>query len=177
MSETTPEESTAGAQAAQPPAQESQSQSPPSSQEATDWKSEARKWEDRAKANKKAADELERQRQATMSEAERAVLEAETRGRSAAALEFGKRLAKSEFDSLAGRRNSGFDTSPVFEYLDLGRLVGEDGEPDSKAIKAAVDRLVPEPQPTTPSYDGGARTAASSPVNMNDLVRRMRDNR
>lgn len=39
--------------------------------DATDWKAEARKWEERAKANKDAAEELVRLKESQMSEAER----------------------------------------------------------------------------------------------------------
>ena len=39
--------------------------------DATDWKAEARKWEARAKANRSAADELEKLKESTMSESER----------------------------------------------------------------------------------------------------------
>ena len=65
----------------------------------TDWKAEARKWETRAKENGAKAKEFEKQQQASMTEAERAVAEAETRGRTAAASEYGTRLARTEFDA------------------------------------------------------------------------------
>jgi len=137
----------------------------------TDWKAEARKWEQRAKENRQAAAQLEKQRQASMTEAERAVAEAEARGRSAAALDFGKRLARTQFDAAAGRRNPDFDTAPALEFLDLGKFVGEDGEPDTKAIKAAVERLVPAPPSGPPSFDGGARKSAQGAPDMNQIMR------
>lgn len=40
--------------------------------EETDWKAQARKWEERAKANKEAADELEKLKESQMSEQEKA---------------------------------------------------------------------------------------------------------
>lgn len=158
-------------QASEPPkaTEPPQSAEPPKPE--IDWVAEARKWEARAKENKKAADELDRQRKASMTEAERAVAEAEARGRTTAVADFGKRLARTQFDSLAGRRNATFDTAPVFEYLDLARFVGDDGEPDVKAITAAVERLVPEPQNGPPSFDGGARRTADKAPNMNELIR------
>ena len=62
---------------------------------------EARKWETRSKENHQAKTELEKQRQAAMTDAERAVAEAEAKGRTAAASEFGKRLATSEIRAQA----------------------------------------------------------------------------
>jgi hypothetical protein len=41
-----------------------------------------------------------------------------------------------EFDAAAGRRNPDFDTKSALDYVDLAKFVGEDGEPDPKAIKA-----------------------------------------
>jgi hypothetical protein len=80
-----------------------------------------------------------------MTDAQRALSEAETNGRTAAVKEFGQRLARTEFDAAAGRRNPDFDTASALEFVDLSRFVGDDGEPDTKAIKAAVERLVPAP--------------------------------
>jgi len=138
----------------------------------TDWKAEAQKWEQRAKSNRDAATAMEKSQRATMTEAERQVSEAKAAGRSEAVTEFGKRLARTEFDAVAGRRNPDFDTKSALEWVDLSRFVGEDGEPDSKAIKAAVERLVPEAVSGPPSFDGGARTPAAPAKDMNDLLRR-----
>jgi hypothetical protein len=154
-------------EAAQPP--EASSQEPP---DTTDWKAEARKWEQRAKDNKKAADDLDKQRKASMTEAERAVAEAEQRGRLSALTEFGTRLARTEFDAAAARRNPDYDTAGTFEWLDLSRFVGDNGEPDAKAIQAAVERLVPVPTGGTPSFDGGARTTPPAPAGMTALIRK-----
>jgi hypothetical protein len=140
----------------------------------TDWKAEARKWEQRAKENREAAKQLEQQRKAAMTESERAVAEAEERGRTAAVQQYGQRLARTEFIAEAARRNPGFDASQILDDLNLARYIGEDGEPDSKAIAKAVQRLIPEanagtPQP--PSFDGGTRQAAPAGVSMSDLIR------
>jgi len=129
---------------------------------------EAAKYRTEAKA---AAAELEKQRQASMTEAEKAVAEAEARGRSAAATEYGKRLARTEFDAAAGRRNADFDTASALEFVDLTRFLDENGEPDSKAIKSAVERLVPESSGGIPSFDGGARNATKS-SDFNQVLRR-----
>lgn len=115
--------------------------------------------------------ELEQVRTASMSEAEKVAHEAEQRGRQAATAEFGQRLARTQFDALAGRRNADVDTAKVLEYVDLSKFVGEDGEPDLKAITAAVERLVPAPAGGTPSFDGGGRSKAAAPKDMNALIR------
>lgn len=116
--------------------------------------------------------EMEKVRQASMSEAEKAVAEAEARGLKTGRTEGGARLARTEFDALAGRRNPDFDTASALEWVDLARFVGEDGEPDTKAIKAAVERLVPVPDGGPPSFDGGARSTAPATTGMNSLIRK-----
>jgi hypothetical protein len=138
----------------------------------TDWKAEARKWEARAKENGTKAQEFDKQRKAAMTDAERAVAEAEERGRTAAATEFGQELAKERFDALAGRRNPDFDTTRALEYVDLKKFLGEDGRPDAKAIAAAVERLVPAAANTPPSFDGGPRTPAPVVGDMNTALRK-----
>ena len=133
---------------------------------------EARKWETRSKENHQAKTELEKQRQAAMTDAERAVAEAEARGRTAAVEEFGKELARTHFDALAGRRNKDFDTAQALEFVDLAKFLGEDGRPDEKAITAAVERLVPAPTDGPPSFDGGPRTPAPAPQGMSQIIRK-----
>lgn len=130
---------------------------------------EAAKYRTEAKS---AAAELEKVRKASMSEADKAVAEAEIRGRTAAASEFGERLARTEFDALAGRRNADFDSAKALEYVDLKKFLTEDGEPDKKAIAAAVERLVPEASGGSTSYDGGARTTARPSGDMNSVIRK-----
>lgn len=105
---------------------------------------------------RKLEQEAERQRKATMSEAERAVVEAETLGRSSAMQEFGRRLAAAEFRAKAAQANA--DADGFLDLIDVSRFVGDDGEPDSKAIDAAVKRL-PRRVSDAASFDGGARRA------------------
>jgi hypothetical protein len=133
---------------------------------------EARKWETRSKENHQAKTELEKQRQAAMTDVERAVAEAEAKGRTAAVTEFGKELAQTQFDALAGRRNPDFDTAKALEYVDLGKFLGEDGRPDTKAITAAVERLVPAPADGPPTFDGGTRTPPPAQQGMSGLIRK-----
>jgi hypothetical protein len=167
MTEPTPDP--APDQAAQPDTQSAADQPT----DTTDWKAEARKWEQRAKENRAAAAEIEKARKAAMTESERAAAEAEERGYGRARSEYGSRLARTEWVAQAARRNPTFDES-ILEDIDLARFVGEDGEPDSKAIAASVARHVSEvgssaPQP--PAFDGGARTTAPAGPDMNRLLR------
>jgi hypothetical protein len=124
-----------------------------------------------AKAREK---ELEQFRTASMSEAEKAILEAEQRGRLSVLADFGQKLARSAFVAEAARRNSDYDAAAVLDDLNLSRYIGEDGEPDSKAIAAAVARLVPEPS-TGPrgvgNADLGGRSAgAALPLNGDPIL-------
>lgn len=125
----------------------------------------------RAKA---AESELEKFRKAAMSDAEKQVAEAETRGRQSATAEFGKRLARSQFDALAAKRNAEADTDDIVKAtrLDMGAFLDDDGEPDLTALQAAVNRLVPTPPAGPPSFDGGARSTPAKAPDMNDLIRR-----
>ena len=164
MSEATPE----ATEAAQP---ENAEQNEETHADATDWKAEARKWEARAKENSGAAKAAEEARLDAMTESERAVEEAKQSARAEAATEYGKRLARTEFDAAAGRRNPDFDTASALEFVDLSRFLDENGEPDPKAIKAAVDRLVPAVQAGAPGFDLGARGGAPKGTDFNQILR------
>lgn len=138
---------------------------------------EAERREKRA-AEKRASElearlkEFEAQQKAAMTDAERALVEAESRGRTAAATEFGKELAQTQFDALAGRRNPGFNTADALAFVDLAKFLGEDGRPDMAQIQAAVERLVPAPTEGVPSFDGGTRTPPPAPTDMSGLIRK-----
>jgi hypothetical protein len=128
------------------------------------------------KASDKRARDLERElnqfRSASMSEAEKAAAEAEARGRTTAITEFGQRLARSDFVAAAARRNPGFDATLILDDLNLARYVGEDGEPDSKAIEKAVERLIPTGSTEPAPLDLGVKRTVSTAPSMNDLIRK-----
>ncbi len=120
----------------------------------------------RKAADKRAKDferELEKFRQASMSENEKAVAEAKASGRSEALTQVGKRLARAEFKAIAAGK--GLDVSALLDDIDVSRYVGDDGEPDEKEITAAVERfaaLKGDPQqPPAVSFDGGPRSSPS----------------
>lgn len=113
------------------------------SAEVEKWRALARKHEDRAKANANAAKELEQVRQASMSDLEKAVAIARQEARSEALREAGTRLVDAAVKVAAADRP--VDVDALLEGLDRNRFLTEDGEPDEKAIRQWVDRVVPKP--------------------------------
>lgn len=150
---------------AETPAQETPKSEAAAPAEPQDWQAEAtrlreelvkaRKWEDRAKENSAAAKAAEKARLDAMSESERAIEEAKQSARQEATTAFGKRLATSEIRATAA--DAGADLAGVFDYLDLGRFVGEDGEPDTKAINAFVEGLPKKAPAPAPGLDLGQK--------------------
>jgi hypothetical protein len=97
---------------------------------------------DEARRQAKAHErELEKVRTAALSDGERAVAEAKSAGRSEALAEVGKRLVRSEMKAAAA--TAGVDLTATLDYLDLGRFVSEDGEPDDKLIAKYIATLTP----------------------------------
>lgn len=139
------------------------------------YKAMARKWEDRSKSNSDAARqaealkaELDQFRQASMSEQEKllakAAKEAEAKGRADALGAVGQRLVRAEFRALAAGAIPDLDAT--LDDLNLAKFIGADGEPDTKAIEAAVRRLTPPPPPSAPE----APTTAPGPAPRPDLT-------
>lgn len=123
------------------------------------WQEMARKNEARAKENADAAKQLEELRQASLSETERAVADAEKRGRQAALGEYGTRLAAAEIRAALSGIVS--DPAALIDDLNLAKFVTPDGDVDTKAVTALADKyaaLAPKPvtdlkQGTRPSAD------------------------
>lgn len=114
--------------------------------------------------------DLKKRAAAAMTEQERAVAEAEQRGRTAALAQSGARLAKAELRAAAAGKVADETLDGFLEFADMSKFVGDDGEPDAKAIKAAVARLAPKAGRT--DFDGGARSSAGAGSDMNALIRR-----
>ncbi len=155
------------------PQQPDTTDQPAAEQDGTDWQAQARKWEQRAKENRTRLAELEKQQRASMTEHERAVADAEKRGAQSAAQQFSQRLVRAEFSQLARGRNPGYDVAVVLDDLNLARYITDDGEPDIKALTAAVERIVPVPEHNprpTGNADLGARDSGR-PQDMNALIR------
>jgi hypothetical protein len=109
-------------------------------------------------------------RKAAMSDQERAVAEARAVGVTEAARNAAPRLVRAELRAAAAEAGLGRDALAGFlDYADLNRFVTEDGEVDDKAITAAIKKLGGG-RPA--DFDGGARTPAAKPSDMNSLIRR-----
>lgn len=127
------------------------------------WKAQARKHEDRAKANAAAAKELQQLREQTMTETERAIEAARSEARAQVLAEVGaSRVDDAVRLALAGRP---VDPDALLEGLDRGRFLGDDGTPDRDGIAAWVDRIAPKPDPqatTAVDLGQGTRPPAAS---------------
>jgi hypothetical protein len=113
--------------------------------------------------------DLKKKAASAMTEQERAVTEAEERGRTAALTATGTRLAKAEFKATAKGRIEDDALAGFLEYADLSKFIGADGEPNEQAIEAAVKKLAGPSRGT--NFDGGARRTAEKPTDMNSLIR------
>jgi hypothetical protein len=123
------------------------------------------------RVNDKYADyaDLKRRADAAMTDQEKAVVEAEARGKAAALTASGQRLARAEFKAAALDRVEKASLDGFLEFADMTKFLGADGEPDPKAIEAAITKLAGPNK--APDFDGGARTGATKPIDMNALIR------
>lgn len=135
-----------------PPAGDQGGQPSGQSGEEPDWKALARQWEKRAKDNRGAAEELAALKASQMSEQEKAVAQAEKAGRTAAAVEYGAKLAAAHFEAAVAR--AGIDLGDAADLIDTTRFVDKDGEVDTDGIKAAVKKLA-KLAPRGPGRSGG----------------------
>lgn len=126
-----------------PPAEPAEPQG--SATDPPDWEAEAKKWreharkqEARAKANAEAQKKLEELQKTQMSDQERAVAEAEQRGRQAATSEVGKKIAAAELKAAL----TGIVQNPAafVDDLDLSRYVTDTGDVDDDAIKSLAEK-------------------------------------
>ena len=126
------------------------------------WKAQARKHEERAKANAKAAQELEEFRKQSMSETEKAIEEARSAGRREALTEAGAKIAAAEIRASATGRMADEQVATLLENVNLARFVDDDGEVDREAVAAFVDGIAPPPaenQTATVDLGQGTRNA------------------
>lgn len=118
------------------------------------WKTQARKNEERAKANANAAKELEALRASTMSDTEKAIAEAEARGRSAATAELAVELVDAALKVAAGSRLTPEQLEVLTSGLDRTKFLGENGKVDAASVATFIDGIAPAQttteQPATP---------------------------
>lgn len=157
-----------------PPAPPADPPKPPEdpAAELAKWKEMARKHEERAKANASAATELEKLKQQSMSDTEKAVAQAKTDGRLEALKEAGTRLVDAEVKAAAAGRD--IDVPVLLQGLDRTAFLDADGNPDTKAITAWVDKLAPATNRNAngrPDTGQGNRGQAPPATDMNQLIR------
>lgn len=122
------------------------------------------------RARKAAEKELATLRKASMSEQERAIAEAKTTATAEANKAAGPRLVRAELRAAAAEANLPKQALDGFlEYADLNRFLSTDGEPDSKAIAAAVKSL--GGTVGAADFDGGPRGGPARPLDMSTLIR------
>lgn len=136
--------------------------------------------EQRKAADAKAAkleSELEKFRQQSMTEQEKAIEKAKADGRNEAAQELGLRLAESEVRVVAANKLN--DPQDAVNMLgELDRFLTKDGTVDNKAIASAIDALIAAkpylaiPQNGPKPLPGGGATPSSG-VSLNDEIRRI----
>ncbi|MFE3449632.1 hypothetical protein ACFXJ8_11920 [Nonomuraea sp. NPDC059194] len=109
--------------------------------------------EKQARTNAKAAEELEKLRTESMTAQEKAVAEAEQRGKTTAAVDYGKRLAAAEFKAAVAAK--GLDLGEALDLIDTTRFVDEQGDVDEAEIKKAVTKLAKIAASRGPGQSGG----------------------
>lgn len=141
----------------------------------------ARKWEERAKANSKAAQELEEFRKQSMTDAEKAVDQARTEARREALTEVGGKVAAAEIRAAASGRMTDDQLSTLLDNVNLSRFVDDDGEVDRPLVATFVDGIAPQPTEGTPAVPvldlgQGARGAGqNAALNGDPLLRSLKD--
>ena len=149
------------------------------------WKAQARKHEDRAKANCDAASELERVKREAMSEQERAVADAAEAARQGVLRDLGAKLVHAEIRAAAAGRLPDDTLSTLTEAIDVARFLGDGATVDTDAVRAFVDGVVPAPLPPAvpsplPVADigqgagrGGANSIPLGDDGLGDALRRL----
>lgn len=107
-----------------------------------DWKAEAEKWKALSRKNENASHdalrELEKLRAERMTDAEKAIAEAEQRGATTAAEKYQRKLAEASFKAAAAGKVA--DADALLDLVDVSKFLTTDGV-DEEAIAAAVERF------------------------------------
>lgn len=141
----------------------------------TDWKAEARKWQDRARTNHAATKELEQLRASTQTDQEKAVTAARQEGRKEALAEVGVARAEDAIRFSVGERLPDSELDELLDHLNLAKFLTDDGNVDRKKVAAYVARITPAGKSPVPDLGQGARGNGKSGTDMNALIRgRMR---
>lgn len=103
----------------------------------------SRKWEERAKANKTAADELEALKRSQMSDQEKAVDEARIAARAEALRDVGAKLVDAEIRAASAGRMSDEQRTVLLDGLDRSRFLTDDGDVDTAKVASFIDGIAP----------------------------------
>ena len=161
-----------------------------SSQESTepDWKSESRKHESRAKAERKAREAAEAKlaeaAEATQTETEKLIAkarkEAADEARAEVSTAYKTRILNAEIRAQAAGKFANKNLAVKLLDLDAADLVNEDGEVDEKAIAKAVDDFLKDGDNAGLRADAVARVTGDADAgkgsgaprgDMNDFIR------
>lgn len=121
--------------------------------------SERKARRDAEKQAKAATAELDKLRQATATDQEKAVMAAKAEGRTEALREAGIGRVEDAIRAAAGGRN--VDIDALLDGVDRTKFLDDDGNPDRDAIQAWIDRLAPAEQEQgfrAPNLEQGTRT-------------------
>jgi hypothetical protein len=133
-------------------------------------------WKRRAKDAERASREQAKRLQAIedrdKTEVQRASERAESAEKRAAAM--AQRTVRAEVRALAAATFA--DPSDAAAFLDPSDFVDDDGDVDTKKVEKALAELLKRKphlakEQAPPSFDGGARTTAGAPTDMNALIR------
>lgn len=126
------------------------------------WKAQARKHEERAKANAKAAAEYEAFKQQSMTDTEKALAQAVATTaadtRAAVLREVGGSLVTAQFRVAAAGRP--IDVDALLGGIDVAKFLDDEAGPNMQAISAYVDKIAPavaDGKPVFPDLGQGVR--------------------
>ena len=180
MSDTPPPDTGTEATAQTPPDAPSAPQSDDTSPETLKaevekWKAQARKHEERAKANAAAAKELEQVRLSSMSEQEQAVEKARIEARAEAIAEVNAQLVDARLEAAAAGRLAPEQLAALLTGINRASFLNDDGTVNGDAISAFVDGIAPASGTSFPDLGQGARTGGAMALNGDPIERALRD--
>jgi hypothetical protein len=111
--------------------------------EAEKWRALARKHEERAKKNAKAQADLDALKRKGMSDTDAAIQAARDEERAKARVEFGGRLVEAEVRGRAAGKMTDDQVTTLLDGLDRARFLDSDGDVDTEALHAWVDKIAP----------------------------------
>lgn len=140
------------------------------------WKAEAekhkglsRKHEDRAKANADAVKELEKLKQSSMSDTEKAIDQARAEARQSVLGEVGGKVAAAEIRAAAAGRMAPGQLEVLLDGLNLARFIREDGEVDRDKVASFIDGIAPkqDQQQASTQFDLGQGSRGGNDLALN----------